>query len=81
MKADKKPSPPSLTDRLKSLGVKVGATERPCPKLADPTPIERVVKSDYRQTRYGESFVYEQHFPLSHPHGHIPLRPIAFLAE
>ena len=84
MKADKKSSPPSLTDRLKSLGVKVGATERPRPKLANRVLIESVVPGDYRQTRYGESFVYEQRYPLNHLHGSISLRPIpipAILAE
>jgi uncharacterized protein len=84
MKADNKPSPPSLSDRLKSLGVKVGVTKRPQPKLADRIPIEDVVKGDYRQTRYGESFVYEQRYPLNHLHGNIALRPTpipAILAE
>ena len=76
--------PPSLADKLKSLGVKVGAKERPRPKLADRVPIEDVVKGDYRQTRYGESFVYEQRYPLNHLHGNISLRPTpipAILAE
>ena len=77
MEIDKKPSPPSLADRLKSLGVKVGAMEHPRPKLVDRTPVETVVPGDYRQTRYGESFVYEQRYPLNHLHGSISLRPTA----
>ena len=73
-------SPPkkTLADKLKALGVKKGVSERPQPKLAARVPIEQVLKGDYRQTHYGESFVYEQRFPLNHPHGHISLRPIAF---
>ena len=68
----------SLADKLKALGVKKGITERPQPKLAARTPIEQVVKGDYRQTHYGESFVYEQRFPLNIPHGRISLRPVPF---
>ena len=71
----KKRLSPSLADKLKSLGVKVGAAERPRPKLARRVPIEDVVKGDYRQTRYGESFVYEQRFAVDTLHGSISLRP------
>ncbi len=74
MDEEKKISP-SLADKLKSLGVKIGAKERPRPKLAERILIEDVVKGDYRQTRYGESFVYEQRYPLNHLHGNISLRP------
>jgi len=73
---EEKKVPLSLADKLKSLGVKVGAMDRPRPKLADRTLIESVVPGDYLQTRYGESFVYEKRFPLNHLHGHIPLYPI-----
>ena len=65
--------PPSLSDKLKSLGVNVGMTARTQPRLANSVPIESVVKGDYRHTRYGESFVYEQRFPLSYQHGRVPL--------
>ena len=66
----------SLSDKLKSLGVKVGTDGvRPPPALGTRPPIESVVNGDYRQTRYGESFVVEQHFPLEHLHGEILLRP------
>ncbi|MCF6277183.1 MAG: ribonuclease H-like domain-containing protein [Anaerolineales bacterium] len=84
MKADRKASPPSLADKLKSLGVKVGMTERPRSKPAAHIPIEAVVPGDYRQTRSGESFVVEQRFPLNRLHGNMPLRPAplpAILAE
>ena len=70
---DKHPRKPSLADQLKSLGVKVGATELARPKPAGRTPIESLLPGDFRQTRYGETFVYEQRFPLSQQHGRIPL--------
>lgn len=71
----KKKAPSSLVDKLKSLGVKVGATEHPRPKPADQVPIETVVPGNYRQTPYGEAFVYEQRYPLNHLHGNISLLP------
>ena len=71
----------SLADKLKSLGVKVGATEHPRPKPAEHTPIESVVPGDYRQTHYGETFVYEQRYPLNHLHGDIPLLPTTPLPD
>lgn len=66
----------SLTDKLKSLGVKTGTTDLPRPKPAEDAKIEQILpKGKYRQTRYGESFVYEQRFPLTAPHGRASLRP------
>ncbi|MCP4142041.1 MAG: ribonuclease H-like domain-containing protein [Chloroflexi bacterium] len=65
----------SLADKLKALGVKKASSKHPQPKLATRVPIENVVSGDYRQTHYGESFVYEQRFPLNTPHGKISLQP------
>lgn len=67
----------SLADKLKSLGVKTGTAELPRPKPATAKKIEDLLSGEYRQTRYGESFVYEQRIPLTAPHGHISLRPVA----
>lgn len=66
----------SLADKLKSLGVKTGTAGLPRPKPAEGTKIESLLSGEYRQTRYGESFVYEQRFPLTQPHGQISLRPV-----
>ena len=65
----------SLADKLKSLGVKTGAADLPRPKPAEETKIENLLSGEFRQTRYGESFVYEQRFPLSQAHGRASLRP------
>ncbi len=81
---EKKKVSPSLADKLKSLGVKVGAKEVPQPKTIKRVSIDRVLKGDYRQTRSGESFVYEQRFPIKDLHGEISLYPTlipAILAE
>ncbi|MBT3337480.1 MAG: ribonuclease H-like domain-containing protein [Anaerolineae bacterium] len=78
------PSKTSLADKLKSLGVRTGAARLARPKPAEGTKIENLLSGEFRQTRYGESFVVEQRFPLTQPHGHISLRPAplpAILAE
>ena len=65
----------SLADKLKSLGVKTGAADLPRPKPAEGAKIENLLSGEFRQTHYGESFVYEQRFPLTAPHGRASLRP------
>jgi uncharacterized protein YprB with RNaseH-like and TPR domain len=67
----------SLADKLKSLGVKTGTADLPKPEPATDKKIENLLSGAFRQTRYGESFVYEQRFPLSQPHGRASLRPAA----
>lgn len=67
----------SLADKLKSLGVKTGRAELPRPKAGGGTKIEELLSGKLRQTRYGESFVYEQRFPFTTPHGRSSLRPAA----
>ena len=67
----------SLADKLKSLGVKTESADLPRPKPATAKKIEDLLSGKFRQTRYGESFVYEQRFPLSALHGRISLLPAA----
>ncbi len=72
---EKKKVSPSLADKLKSLGVKVGAKEVSQPKVIKRVSIDSVLKGDYRQMPSGESFVYEQRFPIKGLHGEISLHP------
>ena len=65
----------SLADKLESLGAKTGRTDLPQPKPAEETKIEEILSGEYRQTRYGKSFVYEQRFPLTTLHGQTSLHP------
>jgi uncharacterized protein YprB with RNaseH-like and TPR domain len=69
--------PPSLADKLKSLGVKVGTAETPppAPKPKSGVPIEAVVDGRWTTARRGEAFIYEQVFPPSYRHGLAPLLP------
>jgi uncharacterized protein YprB with RNaseH-like and TPR domain len=60
---------PSLADKLKALGVKVGTADLTPPKPASTIPIHTVVPGEYRQTARGEAFVSEQTFGADYLHG------------
>jgi len=60
---------PSLADKLKSLGVKVGTADLTPPKPATTIPIHTIVPGGYRQTARGEAFVSEQTFSADYRHG------------
>jgi uncharacterized protein YprB with RNaseH-like and TPR domain len=70
---------PSLSERLKLLGVKVGTSD--LTKSSDQTPaqsanrygIDSVVSGSYRQTALGDVFVSEQTYGPDHRHGETPL--------
>lgn len=63
----------SLSDKFKSLGVKVGTKDLPPPQPPDHRDVEAVVAGDYRTTRGGDVFVASQNFPSTHLHGSSPI--------
>ena len=63
----------SISDKLKSLGVKVGTSGLP-PARADHLDVDSVVEWAFRSTRAGDVFVASQNFPAGHLHGHSPIR-------
>jgi hypothetical protein len=74
---------PSITDRLRSLGVKKGTDGLPPPKARNVFPIEETVPGRLLDTQGGSTFVAENIFPSQYIHGqvglsfHTPLRVIA----
>ncbi len=66
---------PSLSDKLKSLGVKVGTAEITKAAPEKQHEIEAVVSGTYRSTRAGETFVAEQTFEADYRHGQAAIRP------
>ena len=78
---------PSLSERLKALGVKTGAKDLPKPKLKSIYSIEKVLAGQTKSTPQGETFVVENHYPLDHQQGHFgisiqePLKGIAWWAQ
>ena len=80
------PSRPSLSDKLRALGVKVGTTDLPkaIPKPGSELPIQSVVEGRFIPTRQGETFVSEQIYSSAYRHGLTPLRtsvPLATIAQ
>jgi uncharacterized protein YprB with RNaseH-like and TPR domain len=65
---------PSLSDKLKSLGVKVGARDLKPPRSANPNAIENVVDGRVEETPYGNAFLVDKPFPVDTVHGCRTLR-------
>jgi uncharacterized protein YprB with RNaseH-like and TPR domain len=59
----------SLSDKLKALGVKVGARDLPPPQPRNPYSIQQVVPGYFQETPHGEVFLVERRYPLEHRHG------------
>ncbi len=64
---------PSLSDRLKSLGVTVGAQNLPPPQPAYPYSIDRVLDGHPASTSQGETYVVEARYPNDYTQGIAPL--------
>ena len=65
----------SLSDKLKSLGVKVGTANLPKPAVENRFEIDTVVSGSYRSGRAGETFVSEQIFETDYHHGQAAILP------
>ena len=67
------PQKPSLADKLKSLGVKVGTVDILTPKKKTGAPIQDVLDGHFVSTRRGETFIYEETYEADYRHGWAPL--------
>jgi uncharacterized protein YprB with RNaseH-like and TPR domain len=73
-----------LSDRLKSLGVRLGTDGIKAPPPSKRTPIEKVLDGSFVKTIYGECYKVEQFFPAEYSHGNAHLHampPVRRLAE
>jgi len=59
----------SLSDRLRSLGVKVGVSEISPPAKVEKYPIERVLPGSYVETDQGQTYIVEKDYPVDYQHG------------
>jgi uncharacterized protein YprB with RNaseH-like and TPR domain len=64
---------PDLSDRLKALGVKLGADQTPQAKPTRKTSIETVLEGSLTATPHGDIFLVEGLFPHTHLHGNTAL--------
>lgn len=69
---------PSLADKLKSLGVKVGADnlqpQVEIPRMAARQPLEAALGGRWIESRRGPAFVVEKTYPLDYAHGDLSIR-------
>jgi uncharacterized protein len=75
---------PSLSDKLKSLGVKIGADNLSKAEPVRQYEIDKVVDGLYRLSTAGETFVARQTLGAEYRHGNTPIQPdmpIKALAE
>ena len=75
---------PTLSDKLKALGVKVGAQDLPPPRPPDPNQLGQVLGGQVIPTHQGETFLVESFYPIGHPHGQAGLQvtaPLGALAR
>ena len=74
----------SLTDRLQSLGVKLGTASLAPPKAASPYEVDAVVAGTFLPTPRGEVFIVEQAYTPDYCHGLAPIScspPLSRVAE
>ena len=64
---------PDLSDRLKALGVKLGADQQPQAKTSRKYPIETVMDGILKSTPHGEVFQVNMLYPPSHLQGNTAL--------
>lgn len=60
---------PGISEKLKNLGVKVGASGLPPPRAPRVGPLEAVLSGRPCQTRIGETFVVEARYARDYSHG------------
>jgi uncharacterized protein YprB with RNaseH-like and TPR domain len=71
------PLKPSLAEKLRSLGIKVGTADlSPAPDKPAGMPIQSVVDGRFIPTRGGETFVAGQIFAADYQHGAAPIYPL-----
>ncbi|MBN2146793.1 MAG: ribonuclease H-like domain-containing protein [Anaerolineales bacterium] len=75
---------PSLADKLKSMGVKVGTQNLPPPIPSITYPVEDIIPGRLADTHAGPVYLAEEIYPSHHKHGNYPLHvstPIQMIAE
>lgn len=60
---------PGLSDKLRSLGVKVGAQDLPSPPPSLPDTLEKALDGHGYPTPQGETFLVEAHYPAGQSYG------------
>ena len=70
---------PNLSDRLKALGVKVGAQDLPPPPRRSPDALETILHGQPKTTPFGETYLVEARYAADYRHGRLGLLPSSHL--
>ena len=66
---------PTLSERLKAMGVKIGTQDLPPPEQRKSYPVEEIVPGRFVDTSNGgAAYVIEEDFPISYIHGQVGLQ-------
>src|SRR4030042_4736509 len=65
---------PTLSERLKSLGVKVGTKDLLPPQASKSYPVEEIAAGRFLDTKIGSTYLIEEDFPVDYIHGQVGLR-------
>jgi uncharacterized protein YprB with RNaseH-like and TPR domain len=65
---------PTLSERLKALGVQVGTKDLPSPRQGTTHPVEDVTPGRFLDTSSGRTYLIEQLYPLDFLQGQVSLR-------
>ncbi len=68
---------PSLADKLKALGVKVGASDLAPPQRPKPPSLDSTLGGHAQRTSFGETYLVEEFFPSTYTHGRKALQMAA----
>ena len=62
---------PTISDKLKALGVKVGAADLPAPppQVTPPSSLDEVLHGKMHSTSQGETYLVEQYLPTGQLYG------------
>ena len=75
---------PSITDKLKSLGLKKGTFDIPSSRQKTGPSIQDVLSGEFVSTRRGETFIHEEIYDADYRHGWAPLEtdaPLTLMAN
>ena len=65
---------PTLSERLKALGVQVGTKDLPSPQLGKSYPVEDVASGRFIDIGNGRTYIIEQDYPFEYLQGQVGLR-------
>jgi uncharacterized protein YprB with RNaseH-like and TPR domain len=65
---------PTLSERLKSLGVKIGTQDLPAPQKGKSYPVEEIAAGRFIETGNGSTYLIEQDFSVDYLQGQVGLR-------